>query len=132
MYDNILHKPVKLRSNISTAARSILEGLLQKDKNKRLGADNDAEDIKNHAFFKQIDWVALERKEIEPPFKPNLRGQNDLKYIDPEFTQEPVPPSVSKTPFTPGSQAEAFVNFTYVRPTPDFLSQSLGDTATVN
>jgi serine/threonine protein kinase len=38
MYDNILFKPLRLKSNISPDARSILEGLLQKDKTKRLGS----------------------------------------------------------------------------------------------
>ena len=38
---------------------------------KRLGAVNDVRDIKNHAFFAAIDWVALDKKEISPPYNPN-------------------------------------------------------------
>lgn len=38
---------------------------------KRLGVVNDARDIKNHPFFAAIDWVALDKKEISPPYNPN-------------------------------------------------------------
>lgn len=41
MYDNILNKPVQLKPNISNAARHLLEGLLQKDRTKRLGCADD-------------------------------------------------------------------------------------------
>lgn len=41
MYDNILNKPLQLKPNISNAARHLLEGLLQKDKTKRLGFTDD-------------------------------------------------------------------------------------------
>lgn len=41
MYDNILNKPLLLKPNISNAARDLLEGLLQKDRTKRIGAKED-------------------------------------------------------------------------------------------
>ncbi|KAG1664814.1 Serine/threonine-protein kinase Sgk3 [Nymphon striatum] len=66
--------------------------LLQKDKSVRLGSgENDFLDIKLHPFFKSMDWNAVDAKEIEPPFNPNVNGSLDLKNIDPEFTKEPVP-----------------------------------------
>lgn len=41
MYDNILNKPLQLKPNITNSARHVLEGLLQKDRTKRLGAKDD-------------------------------------------------------------------------------------------
>lgn len=41
MYDNILNKPLQLKPNITNSARHLLEGLLQKDRTKRLGAKDD-------------------------------------------------------------------------------------------
>ena len=41
MYNNILNKAPVLKPNVSNAGREILEGLLQKDRTKRLGAKED-------------------------------------------------------------------------------------------
>lgn len=47
-------------------------------------------DIMEHGFFKPIDWVALERKEVHPPYRPTCGGDRDLIHFDPAFTDEPV------------------------------------------
>lgn len=41
MYNNILHKSPVLKPNVSNAGRELLEGLLQKDRTKRLGVKDD-------------------------------------------------------------------------------------------
>uniref|UniRef100_A0A8C4QIJ9 Protein kinase domain-containing protein n=1 Tax=Eptatretus burgeri TaxID=7764 RepID=A0A8C4QIJ9_EPTBU len=90
MYHNILHQPLQLKPNISNAARCILEGLLQKDRELRLGA---------HMDFK---------------------GPSDLSHFDPEFTREPVPNSVGRSPEHCDVTASveeanrAFLGFSYV------------------
>lgn len=43
------------------------------------------EEIKNHIFFANIDWDALYKKEIKPPFKPAIKD-DDAFYFDSEFT----------------------------------------------
>ncbi|XP_064487000.1 serine/threonine-protein kinase Sgk1-like isoform X2 [Ornithodoros turicata] len=119
MYDNILHKPLKLRTNISLAARRIIEGLLQKDKTRRLGHLEDGEEIKRQEFFKPINWQDLEAKAIKPPYHPNLNGCMDLKNIDPEFIKEPVPASVGKSQTMSASVQDAdnaFQGFSYAPP----------------
>ncbi|XP_054154142.1 serine/threonine-protein kinase Sgk2-like isoform X2 [Oppia nitens] len=119
MYDNILHKPVRLRTNISLAARSMLEGLLQKDKKKRLGGIEDTDELKRHEFFKPINWADLESKNIPPPFNPNVKGYLDFKNIDPEFTREAIPASVCKSHGMSVSSSipdNAFQGFSYAPP----------------
>lgn len=47
--------------------------LLEKDPQKRLGTPGcSAGDIIDQPFFKNINWDKLDRKEIEPPFKPKV------------------------------------------------------------
>lgn len=41
MYNNILHKSPVLKPNVSNAGRDLLEGLLQKERTKRLGVKDD-------------------------------------------------------------------------------------------
>ncbi|KAJ3607132.1 hypothetical protein NHX12_026646 [Muraenolepis orangiensis] len=119
MYDNILNKPLQLKPNISNAARHLLEGLLQKDRTKRLGCTDDFTEIKNHMFFSPINWEELNAKKLTPPFNPNVSGPNDLQHFDPEFTDEPVPNSIGCSPDSAlvtasiKDAAEAFLGFSY-------------------
>ncbi|XP_030642813.1 serine/threonine-protein kinase Sgk1 isoform X5 [Chanos chanos] len=119
MYDNILNKPLQLKPNISNAARHLLEGLLQKDRTKRLGCTDDFTEIKNHMFFSPINWDDLNAKKLTPPFNPNVTGPNDLRHFDPEFTDEPVPNSIGCSPDSAlvtasiTEAAEAFLGFSY-------------------
>ena len=59
-------------------------GLLIKDPLKRLCRDSGKAEsqVKSHAFFKSIDWNALEAKQIPPPFRPRVvSGGNYNKTI---------------------------------------------------
>lgn len=58
----------------STEAVDFLKGLLESNPEKRLGAQS-ADDIKNHAFFKSLNWDVLYKKKINPPFAPDIRRQ---------------------------------------------------------
>ncbi|PIO24356.1 hypothetical protein AB205_0036670 [Aquarana catesbeiana] len=54
---------------ITKESKDILEKLFVRDPLKRLGVTGN---IKSHPFFKTINWTALEKKEVEPPFKPKV------------------------------------------------------------
>ena len=57
MLRNIVEKPVEMKPFFSDKACSLLTGLLERNPQKRLGGGNgDAEDIKKHEFFEDIDW----------------------------------------------------------------------------
>eukprot|EP01137_Pigoraptor_chileana_P006815 Opistho-2@51572 len=98
MYNRILHDKLRFPPQVSENARSLLTGLLDRDPTKRIGSGpTDAEEIKSHLFFKDVDWAKLLRKEYTPPFNPGVSGQMDLKNFDPEFTNETVPGSILAT-----------------------------------
>lgn len=97
MYNNILQNAPVLKPNVSNAGRDILEGLLQKDRTKRLGAQEDFLELKFHQFFSPINWDDLMERKITPPFAPAVSGPTDLKHFDPEFTLLPVTSSLLNT-----------------------------------
>ncbi|KAI4843753.1 kinase-like protein [Aureobasidium sp. EXF-8845] len=87
MYKNIAFGKVRFpRDALSTEGRNFVKGLLNRNPNHRLGAKADADELMAHAFFADIDWDALGRKALVPPFKPKLKGELDVSNFDPEFT----------------------------------------------
>ena len=51
----------------------LITKLLNKNGNFRLGnGPTDGEEIKSHPFFKGVDWDKLIRREIQPPFIPDV------------------------------------------------------------
>ncbi|XP_057590242.1 serine/threonine-protein kinase Sgk3 isoform X4 [Hippopotamus amphibius kiboko] len=127
MYDNILHKPLNLRPGVSLTAWSILEELLEKDRQNRLGAKEDFLEIQNHPFFESLSWTDLVQKKIPPPFNPNVAGPDDIRNFDAMFTEETVPYSVcvsSDYSIVNASVLEAddaFVGFSYAPPSEDLF-----------
>ena len=69
---------------ISDTAFDLIKKLCTFDVSKRIGKN--FEDIKNHEFFKDIDWIKLEKKEITPPYKPKIRFAGDVGNFDTMFT----------------------------------------------
>ena len=127
MYKNIAFGKVRFpRDTLSTEGRNFVKGLLNRNPKHRLGAIDDAEELKRHPFFADIDWEALTRKLITPPFKPKLKSETDTSNFDPEFTNALNGASslnaraaalaagiVTSTPLSPGMQAN-FKGFTFV------------------
>ena len=91
MMMDIVEKRVEMKSYFSAEAKSLLTGLLEREPMKRLGSSNeDSNELKRHPWFKKINWEHLKNKEIEPPFKPQLKDAEDLRNIDKQFLNEPA------------------------------------------
>lgn len=114
MYTKILSGELKFPSYISDNAKALLEGLLVRDPEKRLGTKGGTE-VKNHPWFGDIDWDKLVKKEIDPPFKPKVKNVEDTSQIDPTFTRERAIDSVPDQSVLSESVTQGtFEGFTYV------------------
>ncbi|KAM9913654.1 hypothetical protein OXX69_001397 [Metschnikowia pulcherrima] len=119
MYKNIAFGKVRFPKEVlSPEGRSFVKGLLNRNPKHRLGAINDARELKEHPFFQDVDWKLLRAKNIPPPFKPHIASETDTSNFDPEFTNESTSVLKNKfdmgsTPLSPGIQAN-FKGFTYV------------------
>lgn len=87
MYKNIAFGKVRFpRDALSSEGRNFVKGLLNRNPKHRLGANSDAHELIEHPFFADVDWVALGKKNLVPPFKPKLSSMADTSNFDPEFT----------------------------------------------
>jgi serine/threonine protein kinase len=78
-----LKKPVFMKEIFSAEAVRLLNGLLQKRPEHRLGcAERGIDEIKEHKFFENIDWGLLEAGYIDPPFGPNKFDVNAASLKD--------------------------------------------------
>uniref|UniRef100_F1L2J9 Serine/threonine-protein kinase sgk-1 n=1 Tax=Ascaris suum TaxID=6253 RepID=F1L2J9_ASCSU len=92
MYERILHQKLAVPPTVTPSCRDILNKLLDKVCDRRLGAVDDFNEIKSHSFFTPIDFEKLQRKELKPPFVPKIKDELDVSQIDREFTsQQPNP-----------------------------------------
>lgn len=118
MYRKILDAPLNPPPFMSAEAADLCRGMLARDADARLGTHG-ADDLKAHPFFAGLDWAALERKELSPPWQPVVRGDVDVANIAPEFTAEPA--AVTPSPAggvlkdAVGATPPSFTNFSFVQ-----------------
>ncbi|XP_073732213.1 serine/threonine-protein kinase N2 [Misgurnus anguillicaudatus] len=116
VFDSIVNDEVRYPRFLSTEAISIMRRLLRRNPERRLGAgERDAEDVKKHLFFRDIDWNGLLAKKVKPPFIPTIQGSSDVSNFDDEFTSEaPVlTPPREPRPLNQQEQ-ELFADFDYI------------------
>ena len=73
---------------VSQEAKDIMDKFMCLDPTKRLGAGG-AEEVKNHPFFKDINWDTLLHDDT--PFVPAPENAEDTEYFDPRGLTEPLP-----------------------------------------
>jgi serum/glucocorticoid-regulated kinase 2 len=80
MYRKILQEPLHFPGLdiVPSAAKDLLTRLLDRNPERRLGA-NGAAEIKAHHFFSNIDWRKLLQRKYEPSFRPNV--VSTTKYL---------------------------------------------------
>lgn len=113
MYD-IVNVPVQMQRHFSPEAKSLLNGLLNRDQSKRLGSSaTDATDIMSHPFFRDMDWGELRNRQVPAPYKPKVSSQSDTSNIDKMFTNEKPQETPEQTiPNTIAKKTE-FKGFTF-------------------
>jgi serine/threonine protein kinase len=83
IYEKILVGKVEFPKFVEPNAQDLIKGLLTKDKSKRLGnLKGGMQDVKDHKWFRGVDWASLESRKITAPIRPTVQGDDDLKYYD--------------------------------------------------
>nr|CAG8497727.1 3439_t:CDS:2 [Entrophospora candida] len=96
----ILHEPLHFPDNpnmtLSEECLDAIKRFCERDISKRLGC-NGIEEIKQHPWFKDIEWDKLDTKQATPPFVPDPKRANfDATYELEELLLEDNPLKVKK------------------------------------
>ena len=114
---NIYKEEIAFDKKISEGAKDLIINLLIFDPKSRLGSGVDGgEKIKNHNFFKGVNWKDVWDRKLEPPFVPNLKSDQDLKYFDSSFTDESVGSLLGKNSLKERGFSNEYSGFSYLAP----------------
>ena len=81
--EKMKNEKLQFPEGISESSRSLIEWLLHLDPEKR---PKEFSEVKNHVFFENVHWGKLARREVVPPYIPDLYECN---FAD-EFLRIPV------------------------------------------
>jgi len=96
--EKILKQKLVLPYYLGPDAKDLLTRLLRKEPKKRLGGNmlKDLKILKEHRFFKKIDWKKLERRELAPPIQPLITDPELAENFANEFTDLALSPVSSR------------------------------------
>uniref|UniRef100_A0A667Z311 Protein kinase C n=1 Tax=Myripristis murdjan TaxID=586833 RepID=A0A667Z311_9TELE len=98
---------------ITKESKDLLEKLFERDPSRRLGVVGN---IRAHSFFKTVNWPVLEKREVEPPFKPKVKAPNDCSNFDREFLSEKPRLSHADKNLIDSMDQAAFAGFSFINP----------------
>ena len=86
IFYNIEYGELKIPNFVSKEAAELLRRLLERNPNKRLGGSGrDAEEIKEHPYFKDVNWNNVYEKKIKPPMFLNYTKKTIKFYNKPKL-----------------------------------------------
>ncbi|CAK61788.1 unnamed protein product (macronuclear) [Paramecium tetraurelia] len=77
LFDNIRKGPLKIPRSLSNEAKQFIVALLNRDPNKRLGANLDGEEVREHPWLATINWKDCYDRKLKPP-KPTEQTFNNV------------------------------------------------------
>ncbi|XP_076840684.1 protein kinase C delta type-like isoform X1 [Brachyhypopomus gauderio] len=120
LYESILNDTPHFPHWITVDTRDMLKRLFERDPSRRLGVVGN---IRGQSFFKSVDWSALERRKLEPPYKPKVTSPNDCSNFDQEILSEEPHLSQCEEGTVDAMDQSAFAGFSFMNQSMEHLLQ---------
>ncbi|KAI7855446.1 serine/threonine protein kinase Psk1 [Circinella umbellata] len=114
--DAIQNKKLMVPYYVTNDGKDLLNRLLRKNPNGRLGSGNDGtKRVKSHRWFRKINWNDLKERKVTPPIIPVVTNPELAENFSEKFTSE----MIKESPVDDHGSIEAhmrdyFQNFSYV------------------
>uniref|UniRef100_A0A1I8JNV0 Non-specific serine/threonine protein kinase n=1 Tax=Macrostomum lignano TaxID=282301 RepID=A0A1I8JNV0_9PLAT len=87
LFASITEQTVSYPKIMSKEAVSLIPSHSRPEKAPRCTLDGERE-IREHVFFRRIDWNRVENREVQPPYLPTITSDKDVSNFDRQFTDE--------------------------------------------
>jgi len=104
IYEKVVNGRIHWPREVDSLSRDLIRGFLHPDRSKRLGnLIGGPQDVLDHAWFRGVDWDALERCEIGAPIIPHVTSFDDTRH----FSNLPLPTAEDIPGLIPSDQPTA-------------------------
>eukprot|EP00096_Caligus_rogercresseyi_P002679 TRINITY_DN14911_c0_g1_i1.p1 TRINITY_DN14911_c0_g1~~TRINITY_DN14911_c0_g1_i1.p1 ORF type:complete len:393 (+),score=117.57 TRINITY_DN14911_c0_g1_i1:425-1603(+) len=116
LFEKIKKSTVKFPAYMTPDAKDFIRKLLRKCQVKRLGSNGGSE-VRNHPFFRDIDWDKVYNRLYKPPYEPSAVSDEDVSEFDTRFTSRSPRESIDSSLEDSFDEEDAlFKDFGYVEP----------------
>lgn len=105
----ILSNDVYIPDEVSRDAKNLILKLLNHDPKLRLGWGKfGVNQIKQHKFFRKINWEEIEHKRYPPPYIPNVQRESEIWNVENDTAQGPAAPEKIHSIYQPEASVSNF------------------------
>ncbi|GFY63841.1 ribosomal protein S6 kinase alpha-5 [Trichonephila inaurata madagascariensis] len=117
--------PPPIPDHLSSDVKDFIKRLLVKDPKKRLGGgEGDSEELKQHRFFKNLNWKDVAERKNKGPIIPAIVDELDTSNFAEEFTS--MIPTYSPAAVPPNNE-KLFKGYSFVAPSILFSRNVISD-----
>lgn len=91
IYESVLYSAIGFPDFVPQGCRELIEALLVKNPDRRLGAQRGMAELKAHPYFAGVNWKKFMEKKVIAPLIPSVHESNfDSAFLEmsPKFSME--------------------------------------------
>lgn len=82
-FEHIISGKVKFTNQFGSELKDLIKNLIQTDLSRRYGnLKNGIHDIKDHAYFQNVDFMSIYKQSVKPPYVPKVKSPGDASNFE--------------------------------------------------